>query len=71
MTWNNRIFRHKVKDSEYYQIHEVYYSERGKLDGYTEDAISPRGDTVEELIEHLEQLLSDAKRSQNNILNYE
>lgn len=69
-TWNNRIFKHKGKDYEYYMIHEVYYDENGKLDGWTEDAISPRGDTVEELIEHLEQLLKDAKRSKKDMLDY-
>ncbi len=71
MTWNNRIVRHRDKAEDYYEIHEVYYDENGKIDGVTEESIKPYGDTVEELIEHLEQLLKDAVRSKEDVLNYD
>lgn len=76
MTWNNRIFKHtdyheKFGSSEYYQLHETYYDESNKIISWTVDNIAPHGDTVDELIEHLEQMLNDAKRSKDDILDYD
>ncbi len=72
MTWNNRIFRRKYDSGNpSFTIHEAYYDANGKLDGWTENAIEPRGESVEELIEHLQQMLNDAKRSKQDILDYD
>jgi hypothetical protein len=46
MSWNYRV----VKS-------EVYY-EDGKVDGWTEDAIAPGGETVDELREELQRMIS-------------
>ncbi len=33
MTWNNRVFKHKVEgtDEYYHEVHEVYYNEDKKI----------------------------------------
>ncbi len=64
-TWNYRIMKHKVDlstlsdslrkllenqdDNYWYGIHEVYYDENGKVDGWTDCEIQPFGETPEEL----------------------
>ncbi len=50
MSWNHRIMRRVGKDGEpYYGIHEVYYDKNDKVEGYTENAVAPFGETEEEL----------------------
>lgn len=49
MSWNHRVLAHTDKDEIYYQIHEVYYDQDGKPDGYTADAIGIGGETLEEI----------------------
>ena len=71
MTWNNRIMRHKHDRCDYYQMHEVYYDKDGKVDGWTENPKIPYGENVDELIEHLEQLLNDAKKCKEDVLDYD
>lgn len=58
MPWNYRVFRHQyTKDGKcYYAIHECYYDKDGKVNGWTERAIEPYGDTVEELQDVLEMM---------------
>lgn len=60
--WNYRvhkkIFRYPSGEpEEYYSIHEAYYNDEGKLDGWTEKSISPGGSTLEELKNDLEMML--------------
>lgn len=72
MTWNNRIFRKKHPQGDYYEMHETFYG----LDGpdsktWTVDPKVPFGETVDELIECLEQMLNDARKCKEDILDYE
>lgn len=64
-TWNHRIV--KKRDPNYkegsawpeffYEIHEAHYNDNGKLCAITEDAISPYGETIEDIKEVLEWML--------------
>ncbi len=49
--WNYRVFRHEYTHGgeQYYEIHECYYDDDGNVNGWTENAICPYGDTPEEL----------------------
>ena len=74
MHWNNRIFKKEIPrpDGEiytYYEMHETFYD--GDKLSWTVDAKKPFGESVDELIECLEQMLKDAKKSKDDILNYE
>lgn len=55
MTWNYRILRKydKESDTSTYQVHEVYYSVDGKIEGWTESAVLPMGETLPELREDI------------------
>lgn len=65
MSWNHRVMRrtHSFKSDgkEYsedcYEIHEVYYDDNDNIEGFTEDAIAPCGETIEELREELQRML--------------
>lgn len=57
--WNNRI----TKDKDGFAIREVFYNEKGKIEGWTEDALTGYFETKEDLIEDLELKLEDAKKS--------
>lgn len=63
MTWNYRII--KRTDSQTgkvgYHLHEVYYNSRGEIQGMTETPDSPFGETLEEFVHDLENMLKDAK----------
>ena len=50
MTWNYRVV---VKDDQY-NIHEVYYDDKGKPEFFTEDPLGPSGESLEELENDLE-----------------
>jgi hypothetical protein len=41
----------------FFEIHEVYYDETGRVDGITAFASAPMGNTVEELREELQMML--------------
>lgn len=83
MTWNYRIFKHTEKINispfkkypwsktfTYFALHEAYYDENGKVNGWTQKAMTESRDTVEELIGMLEIQLADARRFQKDILDY-
>jgi hypothetical protein len=65
--FNYRIGRHKVGDDAYYRVCECFYDENGEVVFSSES--SPHGESVEALIADLEQMLADAKRSRDDILN--
>jgi hypothetical protein len=44
-----------------YGIHEVYFNDAGTLSSYTEDPVSPTGETLEELLEDLERFRAALK----------
>ncbi len=45
--WNHRVIHkyHKESDSHTYHIHEVYYNDKGSIEGWTESAMEPFGET--------------------------
>jgi len=47
--WNYRIIKKLNKDDRVYEIHEVYYHENGTIEGWTEDALHPMGESLAEL----------------------
>jgi hypothetical protein len=55
--WNHRVMKRKTEEGEWYDIHEVFYDEQsGKL-SWTENAISPGGETIDELQKELQRML--------------
>ena len=57
MTWNYRVFRCANPDgSPYYEMRETHYDESGVSWG--EDAASPQGETLRELISDLAWFLA-------------
>ncbi len=59
--WNNRIIKHEKDGATWYSVHEVFYNEDGSIYAYTEDAITIIGETGEEAVEQVEQILRDIK----------
>ena len=59
--WNNRIIKHEKDGTTWYSVHEVFYNEDGSIYAHTEDAITIIGETEEETIEQVEQILRDIK----------
>ena len=55
-TWNHRVLAQTEGDGIYFQIHEVYYDNEGKPDGFTKDGISVGGDSLESLSWVLERM---------------
>ena len=49
--WNYRVIKHidAQSDETSFQIHEVYYSEIGEIEAWTETAVEPYGETIESL----------------------
>jgi len=71
--WNYRIIHY---DSEkgmglknFYGLYEVIYNDDGEISAHSEEP-EVVSDSVEDLIETLEIMLSDAKKSKSNILKY-
>ncbi|MFA5558172.1 MAG: hypothetical protein WDA59_01745 [Methanofastidiosum sp.] len=62
MHWNYRIVHFETDIGDYYDLHEVYYDEDGTPFARTSDG-KAYGETVEEVIEVLEMMLSDAKKA--------
>jgi len=65
MGWNNRVMRRthsvdhdgKTIKEDCFEIHEVYYDDNDDIEGFTEDAIAPCGETIEELRQELQRML--------------
>lgn len=55
--WNYRVLKRNQAGGVEYVIVEAYYDNEGNLDGRTEDAVSPYGETVEELRQSLQWML--------------
>jgi hypothetical protein len=54
MTWNHRVVKYKTRNlfgdpDVGYAIHEVFYDNDGNVQGMTANAVSPWGDTKDEL----------------------
>jgi len=57
MRWGYRLLKTKDGDDDFYQIHEVYYNEKGKVDGWTANAVTVGGHSKTEVKWVLEQML--------------
>lgn len=62
MSWNHRIIRHieqrtHMDDGIYYAIHEVYYDEDGKVNGWTEEPIRIMEESLDDLKVTLQRLI--------------
>jgi len=72
MNWNHRVIHQRVKCLEEWEdqfsIHEVYYDEFGNPINHTIDAISPKGDSIEDLKWVLDKMQESLKHP---ILSYE
>ena len=62
--WNYRVIQKRVQSAEdiVYQIHEVYYSENGGIDGWTESPVMPLGESEYELREDIRHFLEAFRR---------
>lgn len=50
MSWNYRVLQHLDHDGDpYYEIHEVYYSKDGAIEGWTANSVGPAGSDTQEL----------------------
>jgi hypothetical protein len=57
MRWGYRLVKTKDGDDDFYQIHEVYYNEKGKVDGWTVKGATVGGHSKAEVRWVLEQML--------------
>ena len=59
--WNHRIIQRirKSSDSEEacYQVHEVHYDDSGNIHSWTKDAVTPSGETLDDLKREIEHHL--------------
>jgi len=68
MSWNYRIMKRNSENSdedtmnEWFEIHEVYYDSNGKIEGYTQNAISPGGYNLDELKLDLNLILKSLEK---------
>ena len=49
MTWNKRIIRRESPLGAVFSIHEVFYDDKGKVDGWTEAPVYLDGDDLDDL----------------------
>jgi len=74
MTWNYRIFKrdypNDVECKHRYELHETFYDGKKPM-MWTQDIeeVGPC-ESVDELINMLERMLTDAKKSRDDILDY-
>ncbi len=68
MSWNHRILRRTFEGETFYAVHEVYYDENGNPNGCTDESVSPKGETMDEL---RSDILSFHDALTKPILNYE
>lgn len=69
MTWNNRIYKHLIKGKVCFALHETFYnSESDLIESWTEEPVTEFSDSIDELIQDLEQKLDDARRFRNAVL---
>ncbi len=56
--WNYRV----IESEEVFRIHEVYYNSKGEITAFSEDPITPLGETLDELRGDLEYYLQALDR---------
>lgn len=62
MTWNYRIIQHDGSSPVYYEVHEVFYDEAGKITSWTSDPIDLTGESKSGIDRTLKQISSDCKQ---------
>ena len=60
--WNYRVVRTEEEQYDSYQLYEVYYDDDGKIEGMTENAMQPYGESLEELQNDLEYMMEALKQ---------
>lgn len=55
--WNYRIIKTIEQGQPLYRIHEVYYNDNGKIEGWTEEPMLPYGESLDELREDIHYFL--------------
>lgn len=57
--WNHRVIKRHDKKAEIttFQIHEVYYDDNHKIEGWTQSPVAPMGEMISELKEELEYFM--------------
>ena len=64
--WNYRVIKREVKDqSDEFGLFEVFYNDEGEIFAHAESA-EIYGDSLEDIIKTLEQMLKDAKKNQED-----
>ena len=61
-TWNHRILAHPDGDEVFLQIHEVYYDENHKPNGYTKNAARVCGSSGRDLAWTLDKMKECLKK---------
>ena len=67
MSWNYRIFEVHSKglfgeDRKHYEIREAYYDNKGKIEAWAADPISPLGDDFDDLKEDMRFMFEAFKK---------
>jgi hypothetical protein len=63
--WNQRVIRKPTGDEDggcIYEIHEVYYDDKGQLEPWTENPVQPFGDSPTEPREDIRWFLQACRR---------
>jgi len=62
--WNHRVIYKKDKNTgfESFEIYEVYYSKKGKIQSWTEESVSPFGETNKILRKELKYFKNALKK---------
>ena len=62
--WNHRVLCKKDKKTgfESFEIHEVYYSKKGKIKSWTESSVAPFGETKKVLKKELKYFKEAIKK---------
>ena len=57
MTWNYRIMKRKIDQSNFeFGIYEVFYDQNGIIKGYTENSLTPTTESPEDLKFELDRM---------------
>jgi hypothetical protein len=57
-SWNYRMTRRVVDGEPIFEVREVYYDDKGEINGWTENPASPAGDTKLELMDAISRMSS-------------
>lgn len=66
MSWNYRLMKHKEPDPEdtWYAVHEVFYTDEGKIWAWTENPITFVADSKEEALRVLDMIKKDVENQE-------